>query len=67
MGPAVDGTRIRTAPCSAVLITVVPAARQRATTSARGIRQRFPKPADAMPTRADTASISAGDEEVALP
>ena len=61
------GNRKRIAPLSAVLSTVVPAARQRATTSGMGMPQRLPKPAEAIPRRADTAAINSGVDELRLP
>ena len=45
--------------------SVVPAARQRATTPASGMPQRLPNPADAMPSRADTALTSSGRRRTA--
>jgi hypothetical protein len=58
---------MRIAPLSAVPRTVVPAARQRATTSGTGIPQRLLNPAEAIPRRAETAATSSCVDELRLP
>jgi hypothetical protein len=50
-----------------VLNTVAPAACQRSTTSARGMPQRLPKPADTNAARGATARTKSVLEELALP